>query len=72
MELISDGEGLLGLMDKHLADVDNKKLQKILERAANYNWVLTHVKGSDNKICDVLSRSCSKGCLDSHKYVTNK
>ena len=36
VELISDCEGLIGLMDKHLADVDNKKLQKILEAARNY------------------------------------
>ena len=33
VEPISDCEGLLGLMDKHLQDVDNKRLQKILETA---------------------------------------
>ena len=68
--IINSGLGLLGLMDIHLADVDNKKLQEILERAGNYNWVLNHIKGSDNKICDALSRLCTKGCLDYHKYVT--
>ena len=29
VELICDREGLLGLMVKYLADVENKKLQKI-------------------------------------------
>ena len=33
VELISDCEGLLGLMDKNLVDVDHRKLQKILETA---------------------------------------
>ena len=30
VQLISDCQGLLGLMEKNLDDVDNKKLQKIL------------------------------------------
>ena len=69
IELISDREGLLGLMDKHLVDVDNKKLQKILQTASNYKWELKHVKGNENEICNALSRLCTKVCLDSHKYV---
>ena len=28
------------------------------------------MKGSDNKICNALSRLCTKVGLDSHKYVT--
>ena len=35
VELISDSKGLLDLMEKNLADVDNKKFQKILETALN-------------------------------------
>ena len=69
IQLISDCMGLLGLMDKCLADVDNKRLQKILETASNYRWELKHVKGSENNICDALSSFCTKVCLDSHKYV---
>ena len=57
-------------MDKYLADVDNKELQKILERAAHYIWVLNHIKESDDKIWDALSRLCTKVSVDSHKYVT--
>ena len=41
VELISDCQGLLGLLDKHTADVDNRSLQQILIRAGNYNWETT-------------------------------
>ena len=47
VEFICVCEGLLGLMDKNLADEDNRKLQKILETASNKRWQLNHVKGSD-------------------------
>ena len=69
VELISDCHGLLGLMEKNLAEVDNKKLQKRLEMASNYRWELTHIKATENKICEVLSRLCTKICFDSHKYI---
>lgn len=35
IELISDCEGLLGLLDKHTSDVDNRSLQQFLIRAGN-------------------------------------
>ena len=35
VELISDCEGLLGVFNKPLADIENRKLQKIMERARN-------------------------------------
>ena len=63
VELLSDCEGLLGMMDKYLADIDNKKLRKILEKAANYNWKLAHINGKDNKIRNTLSRLCTQVCL---------
>ena len=59
----------MGLVDKYLADVENKELQKILERAANYNWVLCHIRGNDNEIACALSRLYTQICLDSHNYV---
>ena len=68
VELISDCEGLLGVFNKPLADIENRKLQKIMERASNYNWKLTHIKGTSNKICDALSRLCTQVCLYSHYY----
>ena len=37
VELILDCQGLLGLLSKHTADVDNRSLQQILMRAGNYN-----------------------------------
>ena len=56
VELPRDCEGLSGIMEKCLADEDNRKVQKILERAANNIWKLTHIKEKHNNICDVLSR----------------
>ena len=69
VQLISDCKGLLGAMEKYLTDVDNKKLQKILETASNYRWELIHISGEENRICDSLSRLCTKICFDSHKYL---
>ena len=40
VELISDRQGLLGLLDKHTADIENRSLQKTLIRAGNYYWKL--------------------------------
>ena len=70
VELVSDCEGLLGIFSKPFADIENKKLQKIMERAGNYNWKLTHIRGSKNKICDAFSRLCKQVCLYTHKYDT--
>ena len=36
---------------------------------SNYRWELTHIKATENKICEVLSRLCTKICFDSHKYI---
>ena len=70
VELVSDCEGLLGMFKKTLAEIENRKLQKFMEKAANYNWKLTHIKGSKNKICDALSRLCTQVYLYSHYYAT--
>ena len=43
-ELISDCQGLLGLLNKHTADVDNRSLQQILMRTGNYNWKGTYIR----------------------------
>ena len=56
IELILDCQGLLGILDKHRADVDNRSLKKILMRAGNYNWRTKHIKGEHNKVADALSR----------------
>ena len=59
-----------GMFGKPLADINNRKLQKIMEKAANYSWKLTHIKGTSNKIADALSRLCTKVCMYSHYYDT--
>ena len=60
----------MGAMEKNLSEIDNTKLRKILETASNYRWELTHIKGTENNICDALSRLCTKVCFDSHKHTT--
>ena len=54
VQLFSDCKGLLDLFEKPLADVENKKIQKILEKAMNYRWETIHIKGDENRICDAL------------------
>ena len=68
IELISDCEGLLGLLNKLTEDVENRSLQKILIRAGNYNWKPIHIKGKHNKIADTISRLCKSICTYSYKY----
>ena len=70
VQLFSDYSGLLDLMEKPLADVDNKKIQKILEKASNYHWETMLISGDENSICDALSRLYTRICFDSHKYTT--
>ena len=41
-QLYSDCKGLLDLFEKPLADVENQKTQKILEKAMNYHWDNTY------------------------------
>ena len=56
VELISDCQGLLGLLDKHTADVENRSLQQILIGIGNYNWKTKYIKGKHNRVADALSR----------------
>ena len=72
VELVSDCQGLLGMFGKPLADITNRKLQKIMEKTQNYAWSLTHIKGETNKIADALSRLCTQVCLYSHSYENRK
>ena len=58
VELYSDASGLLDLLGKPLCDVENKRLQKILLRAQNFNFNPIHVGGLTNNIADCLSRLC--------------
>ena len=53
-----DCSGLLDLLHKPLCDIENKRLQRILIRAQNYNFVPHHVPAERNEIADALSRLC--------------
>ena len=68
VELITDCQGLIGWLNKHTADVENRSLQKILERASNYSWVPKYIRGKDNRIIDALSRFCKEISTYSFKY----
>ena len=70
-ELISDCQGLLGLLSKHTADVDNRSFQQILIRAGNYNWKCTYIRGKHNRVADALSRLCKSICSYSYSYEKN-
>ena len=61
---------MLDLFEKPLADVENMKIQKILEKAQNCHWETIRIKGDENCISDALSRLCTRICFDSYKYVT--
>ena len=66
--MVSDCQGQLGRFNKPLADITNRKIQKIMERAQNYAWKLTHIKGQHNKVADALSWLCTQICIYSQKY----
>ena len=59
VQLYSDYKGLLDLFEKPLADVENMKIQKILEKAMNYHWETIHIKVDENRISNALSRLCT-------------
>ena len=67
IELISYCKGLLDLLNKHAAELDNISLQKILIISGNYNWRTKHLNGEHNKIADALSRLCKSRCTYSYK-----
>ena len=57
VELYSDCSGLMDVVaNKPLCDIENKRLQRILIRAQNYNFNAHHVPAENNEICDALSR----------------
>ena len=59
VELYSDCSGLMDVVaNKPLCDIENKRLQRILIRAQNYNFNTYHVPAENNEICDALSRLC--------------
>ena len=70
--LFSDCSGLLDMMEKPLADIENGKIRKILEKAQNYHWETQLIPAEENEICDAFSRLCTQVCFDGHNYDTPK
>ena len=70
--LFSDCSGLLDMIKKPLADIENVKIRKILEKAQNYHWETQHIPAEENEICDAFSRLCTQVCFDGHNYDTPK
>ena len=58
------------MMEKPLADIENGKIRKILEKAQNYHWETQHIPAEENEICDAFSRLCTQVCFDGHNYDT--
>ena len=62
---------MLGLLNKYTADVDNRSLQQILIRAANYNWKCTYIREKHIRVADALSRLCKSICSYSYSFEKN-
>ena len=54
----------IDLLGKPLCDIENKRLQRVLTRAQNFNLNPTHVPGVTNQIADCLSRLCGGDIKD--------
>ena len=58
---------MLDMLKKPIADIQNRRHQKILIRLQNYNFEGTHIAGVNNKIADALSRLC-RNITSTHHY----
>ena len=70
IELYSDCSGMLDMMNKPIADITNRRHQKVLARIMQYNFNCNHIAGVDNKIADALSRLC-RDVMTTHHYANN-
>ena len=60
------------MMKKPMADIENGKIRKIMEKVQNYHWETVHIPAEYNEICDAFSRLCTQICFDGHNYDTPK
>ena len=58
IHLISDCSRILQMLNKNLCDIQNRRLQNVIERVQLYNFYTEHISGQSNKVCDALSRLC--------------
>jgi len=55
--VLTDHRPLLGLFNKNLGDVENRRLQRIREKIVDFTFELKWVAGKTHQIADALSRS---------------
>ena len=48
--LFSDCSGLLDMMKKPMADIENGKIRKIMEKVQNYHWETIHIPAEENEM----------------------
>ena len=53
---ITDHKPLVGIFNKHINDLDNRRLQNLLEKVMGYNFTVSWLAGKHNLIADALSR----------------
>ena len=56
-QAFSDHRSLVGIMAKHLAEIENPRLQRLREKLLPYSFHLQYVEGSSNLVADALSRN---------------
>ena len=54
--IYTDHSAVVHLSTKNLADIENPRLIRLLEKILHFNYEVKYVKGADNRIADCLSR----------------
>ena len=70
IHLILDCSGILQMLNKDLFDIQNRRLQNIMERVQLYNFPTEHISGQSHTVCDTLSRLC-KSVAGYSRYYPN-
>ena len=61
VKIFSDAKSLKGLFATPIGQVENDRLQQMMEKTLPYNLSFTHIKGSRNGVCDYGSRHPQPG-----------
>ena len=54
--VFTDHSAIAHLSNKNLADIENPRIIRLLEKILHFNYVVKYLKGAENKIADCLSR----------------
>ena len=57
VEVYTDCPGIPGILNKHMADTKNMRLQRMMEKFSFLNIQAHHVKGHSHQLADGLSRN---------------